>query len=194
MDDAVGKTVSGLIISITSSVAIAFIFTRDLALAGLTFANLVFIVVSLLGLFWSMNWCIGAMEMITITILVGLSCDFCLHLAMAYVQKGHVLRKASERGLASLRELGGPIVASAATTCLACFPMTLCTIQLFVRVGSVLILCMILSVITGIFVFSPMLMTFGPPNGGYFPWLRISGAAPNHAAAKSHSSSSAPSE
>ena len=168
MDDAVGKTLSGLGLSIISSVAIALLFTRDVVLSLLVFASLVFIVVALLGLFWGMQWCIGAMEMITLTILVGLSCDFTLHIAMAYIQKGGVVKKAADRGLMALREIGGPIVASATTTVLACLPMTWCTIQLFVRVGSVLILCMLLSIVTGVFVFAPVLMAFGPPVGGLF--------------------------
>ena len=76
-----------------SAVGTIFLFTGDMGLSVLTLMNLSGIVVVELGMFHMMGWQLGVVEAISITILVGLSVDFCLHLAESYAQSPLASRK-----------------------------------------------------------------------------------------------------
>ena len=67
------------------------------------------------------------MEAVSITILVGLSCDFSLHLAEAYSHSSFHGR--GNRGKDAVARVGSPIFAAGVTTFLAVIPMLGCTIQ-----------------------------------------------------------------
>lgn len=48
--------------------------------------------VLVLGLYHAMGWQLGAIEGVSITVLVGLSVDFCIHFSEAFVQSRLELR------------------------------------------------------------------------------------------------------
>jgi predicted RND superfamily exporter protein len=82
---------------------------------------------SLHGLSLSDRWELGIVEAISLTILVGLSCDFGLHLAESYAQSPLTDRKA--RAMDSVQRMGSPICSAALTTVLGVLPMCFSTLQ-----------------------------------------------------------------
>jgi hypothetical protein len=79
------------------------------------------------GLSLSDRWELGIVEAISLTILVGLSCDFGLHLAESYAQSPLTDRKA--RAMDSVQRMGSPICSAALTTVLGVLPMCFSTLQ-----------------------------------------------------------------
>lgn len=66
-------------------------------------------------------------QAISVTVLMGLSCDFCLHLAETYARSPLAFRRG--RATEAVQRAGSPISAAAVTTILAVMPIILCTIQ-----------------------------------------------------------------
>ena len=71
--------------------------------------------------------CCPPRKAISVTILVGMSCDFCLHLAESYSHSR--LTSRTGRAQESVIRTGSPISAAALTTVIAMLPLLLCTIQ-----------------------------------------------------------------
>jgi len=103
---------------------------------------------------------VGIVEAVSITILVGLSCDFSLHLAEAYSHS--TFHGRGNRGKDAVTRVGSPIFAAAATTFLAVLPLLGCTIQVLAKFGAIIPLCIVLSLLVSLHLFTPLLMTFGP--------------------------------
>jgi hypothetical protein len=91
--EAISGSKQAIIIAALSAVGTIFLFTGDVQLSALTFFNLMAIVTCELALFHLIGWKLGVVEAISITILVGLSVDFMLHLAESYAQSPLTSRK-----------------------------------------------------------------------------------------------------
>jgi len=158
------QIVEGLQLAVTIAVVSALfailVFTGDPWMAVLTVINLAAIVIALLAVFWLMNWDIGAIEAISVTILVGLSCDFCLHLAEAYSHSGLASRKG--RTVEAVLRAGAPISAAAVTTVMAVLPVLLCTIQVLRKFGVIIAVNISVALVYSLALFVPMLMVMGP--------------------------------
>ena len=68
------------------------------------------------------------------TVLVGLACDFCLHLAEAYTQSPFRARESRARD--ALQTVGTPVVSAGVTTILASIPMCFCQLVPLQRFGT----------------------------------------------------------
>lgn len=93
----VAKISQGVIWGIALSSLFAFVsvyvFTGSLVVTGLAAATMLCINVLVLGLYDAMGWQIGAVEGVSITVLVGLSIDFCIHFSEAFVMSRLLHRK-----------------------------------------------------------------------------------------------------
>jgi hypothetical protein len=65
----------------------------SLIATGLASLTLICIILLVLGLCYAIGWKLGAIEGISITVLVGLSVDFCIHFSEAFVQSPLQQRK-----------------------------------------------------------------------------------------------------
>ena len=103
--------VNGVRLSILISAAFAIgsivVFTGNVVVALLALISLVAIVVTVLAVFTLAGWTLGIIEAVSITILVGLSCDFSLHLAevASTFSRGN-------RGKDAVARVGSPIFAA----------------------------------------------------------------------------------
>mmetsp|Transcript_9367 Transcript_9367/g.17549 ORF Transcript_9367/g.17549 Transcript_9367/m.17549 type:complete len:1290 (-) Transcript_9367:211-4080(-) len=157
---AVQGTVMSILVSMLCAVCAIFLFTGDLLLSMITLLNLAVIVACELGVFVLMGWKVGIVEAIGLTILVGLSCDFGLHIAEAYNQSPYNNRK--DRTTDCISRMGSAICSAAFTTVLGVIPMVFCTLQIFVKFGIIIPTSMLLSVFFGLHFFTPLLMFCGP--------------------------------
>jgi len=182
--EAVKGTQSAIIVAMACAVGSIFVFTGDLHMSVLTLINLISIVVCELACFYLFGWQLGIVEAISLTVLVGLSCDFGLHLAESFSHspfesRNDVLRiwltgyiedltgaSVQERATDSLCRVGSPICSAAFTTMLGVVPMLFCIIQILLKFGMIIPLNMMLSIVFGLHFFTPLLIVFGPDKRG----------------------------
>jgi len=109
-----------------------------------------------MSIFVLLGWELGIVEAISLTILVGLSCDFGLHLAESYAQSPLTHRKA--RAMDSVQRMGTPICSAALTTVMGVLPMCFSTLQILARFAIIIPINMVLAILFGLHFFTPMLM------------------------------------
>jgi len=157
---AMQGTVLSIWSAIVSAVLVVAIFCACIHIASLTLFNLAFITLMMLGMFASLGWEIGAAEALSLTVLVGLSVDFCLHVAMCFITSPAVTREA--RVKEAILELGGTITAGAGSTIIASLPMASCTLLILSRIGQILICNMLCGASFALGFFCPLLVIAGP--------------------------------
>lgn len=72
------------------------------------------VVVSVICLLIQLNWQLGVSESICLVILIGLSVDYCVHLAMNYMHEPYILR--GRKMQETFRNMGSAIFSAALTT------------------------------------------------------------------------------
>ena len=77
----------------------------------------------------AMGWPFGVVESVCATVVVGMACDYTMHVAVSVVHLRGNLR-------ATLSLIGPPMCAAAATTAVGGASLLLCTIVLFSRFGA----------------------------------------------------------
>lgn len=159
---AVQSILQGLVISTTVAVMGALFFTHNIIIAAHVLLVLIGTIVSSLAFFRLMGWELGIVEAISIAVLVGLSVDYCLHLADAYNHSKAKPGKRYPRSQDALTDMGASIVGGALTTIASSFMLLFCTIQIFVKFGLIVTVNTAFSILLTIFVFCPLLMVAGP--------------------------------
>ena len=80
------------------------------------------------------GWTVSAIESICLTILVGLSVDYTIHLANSW-RESVGLKDREKRLQATLLEIGISVFSASITTFLACIPLFFCYILFFQKFG-----------------------------------------------------------
>ncbi|MEE6485224.1 hypothetical protein FKM82_014215 [Ascaphus truei] len=161
----------GLILSLVICVAAVAIFTTHILLllpVLLTILGVVCLVVTIM--YW-LGWEMGAVEAISLSILVGSSVDYCVHLVEGYLLAGdnlplHLIEDPVAcrqwRALAAVRHVGVAIVSSAITTVIATIPLFFCIIAPFAKFGKIVALNTGLSILYTLAVSTALLSFMGP--------------------------------
>jgi predicted RND superfamily exporter protein len=87
-----GSVYSTVLLSIILAGIVVFIFTARPMLTLLATIIVVLIFATVMGILWWKGWHLGAIEGMSITSLVGLSVDYCIHLV-----EGHIHARAGTR-------------------------------------------------------------------------------------------------
>ena len=128
---------TGAFVGIGVSLLIAYIVmavsTFNPYLALLATINIAFVVCCILGGTWLRGWQMGTIESISATILVGLSVDYVVHFANAYMESDTDTRLKALQS--ALIEMGGTILGGAITSLGASFMLFLCQFQYFAKFG-----------------------------------------------------------
>ncbi|XP_001371732.2 protein dispatched homolog 3 [Monodelphis domestica] len=139
----------GLVLSLLICVAAVAVFTTHILLllpVLLSILGIVCLVVTIM--YWS-GWEMGAVEAISLSILVGSSVDYCVHLVEGYLLAGENLplhpaedpsAQRQWRTLEAVRHVGVAIVSSAVTTVIATVPLFFCIIAPFAKFGKIVAL------------------------------------------------------
>ena len=173
-------------ISLGSAAACVLCFTRKLgttlaACACILVVNLLLLSLMVLAL----GWTLGAVEAVSITVFVGFSVDYILHIAHAYASSAHhsaaaatpatgaastapveatettaeTTAEASAAAAANAVAATAPSIAGATlTTGVAAVALMLCKIQIFVKMGATLLACTLLSASVALFVLPGFLL------------------------------------
>ena len=157
---AISGTISAFAISNGCAFVAIFIFTGDIVIAFQCTIAIIAIVACLMGyMIVVMEWSFGAIEAISVTVFVGFSVDYCLHLANSYSESDRLSRFGKVRD--ALVQTGVSVVSASITTIGASCFLFWCKIVVFKRFGKVICANTFLSIIYALFFLSPMLIVYG---------------------------------
>lgn len=107
----------------------------------------------------------GGVEAIALTVLIGMSCDYCLHLSDTFLTSRS--RSRCQRVKDAIQHLGPTIVSAAGTSLLASVPTALfCQILILNNFGTIMCLSIVSGVLFGLLFFCPLCILFGPRFAG----------------------------
>eukprot|EP00761_Pharyngomonas_kirbyi_P003629 gb/GECH01003633.1/.p1 GENE.gb/GECH01003633.1/~~gb/GECH01003633.1/.p1 ORF type:complete len:166 (+),score=10.45 gb/GECH01003633.1/:1-498(+) len=125
------------------------------------------IVVCDIGFMVAIGWTLGIIESICVTVVVGLSVDFVVHLAHAFEASDKKTRYKKMRQ--SLTELGVSVLAASITTFLASILLFPTIVTFFTSFGHFLAATMAISAAFAFVAFPTVMMICGPT----FHWFSI---------------------
>ncbi|XP_030844442.1 protein dispatched homolog 1-like isoform X1 [Strongylocentrotus purpuratus] len=117
----------------------------------------VFVVIATVVL---LGWELNIFESTVLSLAVGLSVDFTVHLGVAYRQATEPDR--TSRAMHALQTIGSAVTLAALTTLVAGASMLPATVLSYVQLGTFLIIIMIISWVYGLFLFMSLCRTIGP--------------------------------
>ena len=176
---AINGTATSIMVSLAFAVFATVIFTGDIVVSIAALFNMVAIILCVIAILVALGIEFGIVEAISLTILVGISVDFSLHLAEAFTRSHFTHR--GLRGVDAVSRVGYPIFSAAFTTLSAVLPMLWCQITILVNFAQIIPLCISASLIYGLHFFAPILMILGPntAGGGSGKWCFQVGKLPN---------------
>ncbi|QDZ19396.1 SSD domain-containing protein [Chloropicon primus] len=148
------------LLSVAMATVIIFVSNGNVLLTLYSVISIFCILVTVAATTVAMGWSLGFLEAICFAILVGLSCDFIVHIAHAYKESKEETRR--EKTLDAIWAMGPPVLYAAVSTSLAGALLFNCTILFYTKFGAVLLFTMAYSFLM-IFVFlAPLLVLAGP--------------------------------
>ena len=155
------STVASFLISNGICFACVLVFTTDWKISIFVLVTINFIVITLLGFLFSvMGYTFGAIEAIGVTIFVGMSVDYSLHLAHAFHHATGTSRKRKLQD--ALTALGVSILGGAITTGGASIFLLFCRIYLFVQLGVMMLMNTLTAFTYTLFGLCAFLVIAGP--------------------------------
>ncbi|XP_026781706.3 protein dispatched homolog 3 [Pangasianodon hypophthalmus] len=163
-----------LLLSLAICIASVAVFTvHPLLLLPILFSILGVVCMVVAVMYW-LGWEMGAVEAISLSILVGSSVDYCLHLVEGFLLAGdtenmgtvsHSTDPSTERQrrtLEAVNHVGVAIVSSAITTVISTVPLFFCTIMPFSKFGQIVAINTAISILFTLVVTTALLATMGP--------------------------------
>ena len=126
-----------------------------------------YILTSVTAMLVAIGWTLGFLESICFAILIGVSVDFCIHLAHAYASAAHGEEDREVRIKYALIHMGPSILATAVTTVLSAVVMLFTVITFFQKFALILFLTVVQAFIGSFIVFVVLADCFGPRNPTY---------------------------
>ena len=133
----------------------------------------------ILGMMALAGWEMGVIESISITVLVGLSVDYVVHLANSYIEAPATTRQ--ERVQGSFAEMGVTVFGGAVTSIGASSMLFLCYFQMFFKFGGFMFMTITTSFVWANCFFMPLLSIIGPEGDSCscLPWFIRATSSPS---------------
>uniref|UniRef100_A0A8C7UQ55 Dispatched RND transporter family member 3 n=1 Tax=Oncorhynchus mykiss TaxID=8022 RepID=A0A8C7UQ55_ONCMY len=164
----VESALCSLLLSLAICVAAVSVFTAHTLLLLPILLTIMGVICLVVAIMYWLGWELGAMEAISLSILVGSSVDYCLHLVEGYLLAGETLpdlsAKRQRRTLDAVNHVGVAIVSSAVTTVISTIPLFFCVIVPFAKFGQIVAINTVVSILFTLTVTAAMLATMGPAN------------------------------
>merc|ERR1712086_306047 len=123
--------------------------------------TILYILTSVTSMLTVIGWSLGFLESICFSILIGVSVDFIIHFAHAYVLPvGDKSRE--ERTKYAMVSMGPSILATALTTFCSAVVMLFCTITFFQKFALVLFFTIVMATVASFIFFMTLVNCFGP--------------------------------
>ncbi|XP_035696783.1 protein dispatched homolog 3-like [Branchiostoma floridae] len=142
----VSSAIYGLVLSMVICILAVVVFTGHVMLLFIVFFTILGVICSVVAVFFIAGWQIGAVEAISLSILVGSSVDYCAHLIEGYLLAGknpptQALQSNAElrrwRAKVAVSHIGVSIISSAVTTIIAAIPLCFTTFVPFSKFGEI---------------------------------------------------------
>ncbi|KAL5014768.1 hypothetical protein ScPMuIL_009038 [Solemya velum] len=168
---AVSSAIYGLVLSLVICVIAVAVFTGHVVLLLVVLITILKMICMVVGIFYIAGWEMGGVEAVSLSILVGSSVDYCVHLVESYQLaskalpsnlKGDAKKARQWRTSAAVTHIGVSVLSSAFTTIIAAIPLTQTKIQPFRKFGQILALNTTVSIIYAVTVCSSLLSSFAP--------------------------------
>lgn len=160
-DRVFSSTIAAFTLSIMTSLVAVTLFTRNFLLAFYVCCTILLVVCVLSGCLLNfLQYDFGVAEAIGATVFVGLSVDYCLHLAHGYYHADGQRR--GDKLQHALIVLTPSILGGAITTVVACAFLLPCRMILFRKLGWTLMLNAAISIVFTFTFLAPLLLIAGP--------------------------------
>uniref|UniRef100_A0A8C7GDI3 Dispatched RND transporter family member 3 n=1 Tax=Oncorhynchus kisutch TaxID=8019 RepID=A0A8C7GDI3_ONCKI len=164
----VESALCSLLLSLAICVAAVSVFTAHPLLLLPILLTILGVICLVVAIMYWLGWELGAVEAISLSILVGSSVDYCLHLVEGYLLAGETIPATSghtmRRSLDAVNHVGVAIVSSAVTTVISTVPLFFCVIVPFAKFGQIVAINTAVSILFTLTVTAAMLATMGPAN------------------------------
>uniref|UniRef100_A0A8C2Q985 Dispatched RND transporter family member 3 n=1 Tax=Cyprinus carpio TaxID=7962 RepID=A0A8C2Q985_CYPCA len=151
-----------LLLSLAICIASVAVFTAHLLLLLPILLSILGMVCLVVAVMYWLGWEMGAVEAISLSILVGSSVDYCLHLVEGYLLAGDSSIQRQTRTLEAADHVGVAIVSSAVTTVISTVPLFFCVIVPFAKFGQIVAINTAISIGFTLTVTTALLATMGP--------------------------------
>ncbi|XP_076846306.1 protein dispatched homolog 3 [Brachyhypopomus gauderio] len=170
-----------LLLSLAICIASVAVFTAHPLLLLPILLSILGVVGLVVAVMYWLGWEMGVVEAISLSILVGSSVDYCLHLVEGYLLAGDVTTtraanqemdpssKRQQRALESVAHVGVAIVSSAVTTAISTVPLFFCVIVPFSKFGQIVAINTAVSILFTLVMTTALLATMGPADFGRPP-------------------------
>ncbi|XP_037537034.1 protein dispatched homolog 3 [Nematolebias whitei] len=163
-----------LLLSLAICVAAVSVFTAHPLLLLPVLITIIGVICLVVAVMYWLGWEMGAVEAISLSILVGSSVDYCLHLVEGYLLAGMIVTsspdqnyepsaKRQRRTLEAVNHVGVAIVSSAITTVISTVPLFFCVIVPFAKFGQIVAINTAVSILFTLSVTSALLACMAPP-------------------------------
>uniref|UniRef100_A0A673AVI6 Dispatched RND transporter family member 3 n=1 Tax=Sphaeramia orbicularis TaxID=375764 RepID=A0A673AVI6_9TELE len=156
-----------LLLSLAICVAAVSVFTAHPLLLLPVLVTILGVICLVVAVMYWLGWEMGAVEAISLSILVGSSVDYCLHLVEGYLLAGETLEpeaKRQRRTVEAVNHVGVAIVSSAVTTVISTVPLFFCVIVPFAKFGQIVAINTAVSILFTLTVTVAMLACLAPAN------------------------------
>uniref|UniRef100_A0A3B3WWQ4 SSD domain-containing protein n=1 Tax=Poecilia mexicana TaxID=48701 RepID=A0A3B3WWQ4_9TELE len=153
-----------LLLSLAICVAAVSVFTAHPLLLLPVLITIIGVICLVVAVMYWLGWEMGAVEAISLSILVGSSVDYCLHLVEGYLLAGETEPSAERqrRTLEAVNHVGVAIVSSAVTTAISTVPLFFCVIVPFAKFGQIVAINTAVSILFTLSVTSAFLACMAP--------------------------------
>ncbi|XP_030636081.1 protein dispatched homolog 3 [Chanos chanos] len=172
----VESALCSLLLSLAICVTSVSVFTAHPLLLLPVLLSILGVVCLVVAVMYWLGWEMGAVEAISLSILVGSSVDYCLHLVEGYLLAGEVKQpdlanhnagpsgERIRRSLEAADHVGVAIVSSAVTTVISTVPLFFCVIVPFAKFGQIVAINTAVSILFTVTVTTAFLASVGPPD------------------------------
>lgn len=169
--------ITAMAVSLALAFIIIFLSTTDLLLSLTSTAVISTIVLIIIANLVWIGWKVSVLESICLTVLVGLSVDYTIHLANAW-QTASTFTDRLQRLRATVLEIGISVLAASMTTFLACLPLFATIVVFFYKFGVFIALTVVWSTLAAFGLFLTLMAMYGRVVGRndlYWFWLALTG-------------------
>lgn len=155
--------VQGIIISSAFAFVVLLFATRNLLLASVAILCVLFVAASVMAIIVLKEWELGVSESINVTILIGFSVDYVIHLAADYMHSAAVTRNAKMDQ--AYREMGISILSGMLTTAVAGSFLFLGAPITFTKFATLVCSTVTISFLVSMIFFGAVMHSIGPVDG-----------------------------
>jgi len=155
LEQAVSGTAACLLSGALFTVATLILLTNSLTIALATIASVAAVLVCFLGYLVQRGYRLGVGEAISVTIFVGLACDYCVHVMQVHRVVRHAPRGAEDQLRHILCHAAPSLYGAALTTVGSCLPLLGCSLLAFQEMGEFITVCTVTSLAVATTLLSP---------------------------------------